>query len=236
MMSSMLLVLLVVAAALVIALVVWELFISEGAHLGRRFVVGMYDLAAARYEGIKKYDRDWERQFLGEPLAAVLSGFGTARLLDVGAGTGRLERALGEAGRQGDFIVAIEPSKLMIEQALAHAENKGAQWVRAWATPLPFPQGAFDVVASLEVLEFTPSPRRTLEELIRVLRPGGWLLITNRVGWQAPLILGRTYSRDAFPELLASAGMVDVEVFAWQMDYDLAWARKPGRPETPPRA
>lgn len=230
-----LLALIAVFGMLLILLLVWELLISEGAHLGRNFVVWMYDLAATRYNGIKRFDRDWERHYLGEPIAAVLSGFGAARLLDVGAGTARLERALADAGRQGDFIVALEPSAAMIAEALASGAVGGVHWIRGWATPLPFPGGAFDVVASLEVLEFTPDPRQTLTELVRVLRPGGWLLLTNRIGWQAPLILGRTYSKRAFPELLASAGLVDVDVFAWQIDYDLGWARKPGRLETQTR-
>lgn len=222
---------LILSGLFVLALLIWELYIAEGAHLGREFVVWMYDLAATRYEGIKKFDRDWERGFLGEPLAAVMSGYGAARLLDVGAGTARLERALSDAGRKGDFIVALDPSRAMIAQAKTLAGAPETRWVRAWSTPLPFPQGSFDIVTSLEVLEFTPDPEETLAELVRVLRPGGWLLVTNRIGWQARLIVGRTFREDVFPDLLAASGLVDVEVFPWQMDYDLAWARKPGRLE-----
>lgn len=229
MIISLLTVALVIAGVLLVLILVWQLYIAEGAHLGRRAVVWLYDLAAGRYEGIKSYDRDWERKFLGEPVAAVMSGFGSARLLDVGAGTARLERALANTGREADFLVAVEPSRAMIRQARDTSSLEHVRWVQAWATPLPFPAGAFDLVASLEVLEFTPNPRATLMELVRVLRPGGWLLVTNRIGWQAPLIFGRTFSQVDFPRVLASCGLVDVEVFAWQMDYDLAWARKPGR-------
>ncbi len=86
----------------------------------------------------------------------------------------------------------------------------------------------------LEVLEFTPSPRRTLEELVRVLRPGGWLLTTNRIGWQAPLILGRYTSRTRFSRMLTDSGLKHVEVYPWQEDYDLAWAQKPQPASTRP--
>jgi SAM-dependent methyltransferase len=97
---------------------------------------------------------------------------------------------------------------------------------RGWALPLPFPSGAFDFVVSLEMLEFTPNPRRTVQEFVRVLRPGGWLLITNRVSRDARWILGRTIRRTDFSPFLESAGLNDIDVFPWQVDYDLAWARK----------
>ena len=76
------------------------------------------------------------------------------------------------------------------------------------------------------MLEFTPSPRRTVQELVRVLRPGGWLLITNRVSRDARWILGRTIPRKDFPAFLQSVGLDDIDVLPWQVDYDLAWARK----------
>src|SRR4030042_6416542 len=81
-------VLLILSLVLVAALLVWELWICEGAHLGRRFVVSMYDLAADRYDSIKHFDADWERRFLGEALAGAIGSLPGARLLDGGAGTG----------------------------------------------------------------------------------------------------------------------------------------------------
>jgi ubiquinone/menaquinone biosynthesis C-methylase UbiE len=86
----------------------------------------------------------------------------------------------------------------------------------------------FDIVVSLEILEFTPSPFKTLHEMARVLRPGGWLIVTNRVGKEARFILGKTFSRSTFPTVLEKVGLIDVEVYPWQVEYDLAWARKPG--------
>lgn len=48
------------------------------------------------------------------------------------------------------------------------------------ADALPFPVASFDVVVSTEMLEHDPSPWRSLNEMGRVLRPGGHLLITTR--------------------------------------------------------
>src|SRR3990170_4076789 len=90
-------------SVVIVLLAAWELWICEGTHLGRRFVVWMYDVAAGRYEGIKRFDPGWEQRFLGEPLAAVLGGLPDARLLDVGAGTGRAARPL-LAGLGGSLV------------------------------------------------------------------------------------------------------------------------------------
>jgi ubiquinone/menaquinone biosynthesis C-methylase UbiE len=102
----------------------------------------------------------------------------------------------------------------------------GSIWVQAWAVPLPFADDTFDIVISLELIEFTPKPQVTLDEMMRVLQPGGWLLVTNRVGRDAPLILGKTFRREDFPKILENVGFQDVSVYPWQTNYDLVWARK----------
>ena len=217
---------LILGLVLVGALLVWELWICEGAHLGRRFVVSMYDLAADRYDSIKHFDPDWERRFLGEALAGAIGSLPGARLLDVGAGTGRTGRALLPASAFDGLLVCLEPSRRMLALGRRLTAHPAVAWVRGWSLPLPFPSGTFDFVVSLEMLEFTPNPRRTVEELVRVLRPGGWLLITNRVSRDARWIFGRTIRRADFTPFLESAGLNDIDVFPWQVDYDLAWARK----------
>jgi len=214
-------------ATAAIVLLVWELYICEGAHLGRRFVVWLYDLTADRYNQIKGFDRAWEKRFLGEPVAQVIGTLPGARLLDAGAGTGRLAWALEAGGNYAAPIVCLEPSRPMIGRQLPTDGRVRRDWAQGTLERLPFDNATFDLVSSLEVLEFTPSPRHTLAELVRVLRPGGWLLVTNRIGWQAPLILGRTCPRGRFAQMLAGHGLTEVEVFPWQKDYDLAWARKP---------
>ncbi|TFH32863.1 MAG: class I SAM-dependent methyltransferase [Anaerolineales bacterium] len=205
----------------------WELWICEGTHLGQRFVVWLYDLAATRYEDIKQFDTLWERRFLAEPVEQVLGRLPDARVLDVGAGTGRLARGLLQLPGVQATVICLEPSARMAALGVGRTPDKLAPWLRAWAVPLPFPDETFDMVSSLEILEFTPRPMKTLAELIRVLRPGGWLMVTNRVGWEAPLILGKTYPRQHFPGILTGLGLVDVEDFRWQMTYDLIWGRKP---------
>jgi ubiquinone/menaquinone biosynthesis C-methylase UbiE len=214
-------------AALFALLAVWELYFCEGAHLGRRSVIWTYNLAATRYDGIKRFDPEWERRTLGEPVATVFGDLHGVRMLDVGAGTARLGRALGAAGGLNGTLWALEPSRKMLELGRSFPLAFPSHWVQAWSQPLPFADESFDLVASLEMLEFTPHPERTLREMVRVLRRDGWLVVSNRIGWQARLILGHYFSRQALQELLEEAGMIDVQVFPWQMDYDLVWGYKP---------
>jgi ubiquinone/menaquinone biosynthesis C-methylase UbiE len=217
---------LLLGAGLLAGLAAWEVLICEGAHLGRAFVVWMYDLTAARYERIKDFDFAWEGRFLGEPLASTLGELTLPALLDIGAGTGRTARAMRTSLRHPAMIVCLEPSAAMMTLGRRLAPP-GAWWVRGWSDPLPFAEGAFDVVTIIEVLEFTPSPERVLAEARRVLRPGGWLLASNRIGSSARWILGKTIRPDTLPHRLEALGFEDVEVYPWQVEYDLAWARKP---------
>lgn len=211
----------------ILGIAYWELIVCEGAHLGKHFVVWLYDLTASYYERIKGFDPDWESRSLGEPLSSSIGGLRGARLLDVGAGTGRAARALHNVLRGEACVVNVEPSWKMLSLGKEHPATVGSIWVQAWAEPLPFAGSSFDIVVSLEVLEFTPNPLATLAEFARVLRPGAWLLITNRIGSNARWIFRRTFRRDAFGGVLESAGFSEVDVFPWQVEYDLAWARKP---------
>jgi SAM-dependent methyltransferase len=98
------------------------------------------------------------------------------------------------------------------------------------AQDIPFDDDTFDAVTCLEALEFTPDPRAVLAELVRVLRPGGVLLTTNRIGRDVGLLPGRTFPRDEFAQVLSEFPLEQIKVRSWQMDYDLAWAIKIGEP------
>jgi ubiquinone/menaquinone biosynthesis C-methylase UbiE len=216
----------ILISAAVIALGVWELWICEGAHLGKRFVVWLYDLSARYYDGIKQFDPDWEKHFLGEPVASVAKSFSPAQILDIGSGTGRLARSLLPLDQFNGHLVCLEPSVRMARHALEIAASRKADWVRAWATPLPFSAQSFDLVVSLEMLEFVPDQTAVLIEMIRVLRPGGWLMLTNRIGREARMILGKTQSSEKLAGRLSELGLDSIERFPWQHTYDIIWARR----------
>ncbi|NIM94311.1 MAG: methyltransferase domain-containing protein [Anaerolineales bacterium] len=212
---------------IIIGLAVWQIWIAEGAHLGQRFVVWLYEISAPYYDRIKKFDFDWERRFLGGPINEVIASLPDARLLDVGAGTGRIARTLHSLISFRGRTINLEPSRRMLLLGRSLTNSEAALWVQGYAVPLPFRGDSFDIVTCLELLEFTPKPRVTLSELVRVLHPGGWLIVSNRIGWEARWIFGRTFPSDTFPSVLEGAGLQDITIYRWQVNYDLAWARKP---------
>ena len=206
----------------------WELIVAEGAHLGPRVVVWLYDLVAGRYERIKKFQLDLDDDYLGRPLAAALMGKPHPRVLDVAAGTGRGARSFFRQAAFSGTIINVELASRMLAEGRRQlgAWPGRAAWVLGPADRLPFPAEAFDVVLCLEALEFLPDAGAALAECVRVLRPGGWLVVTNRVGLAARLMVGKTWTRAAFRRQLARLPLAEARVEPWQMEYDLARARK----------
>ncbi|MGH2522572.1 MAG: class I SAM-dependent methyltransferase [Anaerolineales bacterium] len=216
--------------ALLGLLVYWELVIVEGAHLGPHVVVWLYDLVAPRYERIKKFDPAMEADLIGLPLSEALVALRVESplVLDVAAGTGRTARALLQQVAFDGTIFNLDLSARMLAQGKCEcaAWPERAHWLRAPAAGLPFADSTFDAVTCLEALEFFPQARAALAECVRVLRPGGLLLVTNRVGWEAWLMPGRTFTRSGFRRLLAELPLEAVRVQPWQVEYDLGWVRK----------
>jgi len=213
-------------------LLYWQLIIAEGAYLGSRVVTLMYDWSARIYERIKQYDAGDEQWFLGLPLARALALIPAPLVLDVATGTGRLPRAVLRQPAFDGRIIGLDLSRRMLREAVRRTAQFADRLTYIWqdAQDLPFDDDTFDAVTCLEALEFTPDPQKVLLELVRVLRPGGVLLVTNRVGRDAKLMPGKAFPRDAFPKLLREFPLEDIKVGPWQVDYDLAWAIKVGEP------
>jgi ubiquinone/menaquinone biosynthesis C-methylase UbiE len=220
---------LVLLALALLALVAYcELVIAEGVHLGPRVVIFLYDLVARRYDNIKQFDPSYEAWFIGEPLAAALQGIPDPLVLDVATGTGRLPITL---LAQEDFcgrVIALDSSRRMLAQAARATRDLSDRLTLVWqdASHLPFGDDTFDAVTCLEALEFMPDTRRALREVVRVLRPGGVVLLTNRVGPWAKFLPGHTQSRAVFEVMLSTLGLERIKTQTWQMEYDLVWARK----------
>lgn len=223
---------LVLGLALLGLLLYWLLVITEGTYLGPRIVTVLYDWSARHYERIKRYDLADEQWFLGIPLARALELIPAPLVLDVATGTGRLPRALlcqpGFRGR----IIGLDLARGMLREAVKRTAQFKDRLTYIWqdARKLPFEEDTFDAVTCLEALEFTPDPVEVLAELVRVLRPGGVLLVTNRIGRDARLMPGRAFPRSEFEHVMAQFPLEDIKVRSWQVDYDLAWAIKTGEP------
>lgn len=102
-------------------------------------------------------------------LAQVLDG---ARVLDVGCGAGHLMRLLRDRKRAN--VTGLDFSSWACERLRA----EGFDAVVGSLPRIPFPDGSFDVVIATEVLEHLDRPERTLEEMARVAKPGGLLMVS----------------------------------------------------------
>lgn len=214
-------------AAGVLALAWWLFVETEGAYLGRRIVVWLYDLYAQRYDSIKRYNKVYEHALLAQPLMVRIAPMRAPLVLDVATGTGRLPLALLNHVHFHGRIVAVDLSRAMLACAADKFAEDNDRVALVWcpAETLPFADGMFDVVTCLEALEFMTNPAAVLRELIRVLRPGGLLLFSQRIN--TPWMPGKTWSREQLITLL-STDIADAEVEPWQADYHRVWAVKDG--------
>jgi SAM-dependent methyltransferase len=160
------------------------------ARLQRRVQRYGWDLAAATYEAL------WQPS-LAEVHAALLDSAALApgdRVLDLACGTGLVTlpaaRAVGPSGQ----VIGVDIADRMVEALRQHAAAAGLPQVSAArmdAERLALPDGSVDVVLCALGLMYLPDPGQALQEVKRVLRPGGRAVLAvwgerARCGW-APL-------------------------------------------------
>jgi phosphatidylethanolamine/phosphatidyl-N-methylethanolamine N-methyltransferase len=134
------------------------------------------------------------------------------RILEVGVGTGISLPYYSQRCR----IVGVDISEAMLEVArqrvierrMTNVERLAIMDVQA----LEFDDNSFDVVTAQYVVNTVPDPEAALDEFMRVLRPGGELIVVNRVGAEAG-------PRLKVEKLLEPV----VERLGWRSDFP--WAR-----------
>ena len=100
------------------------------------------------------------------------------RVLDVACGTGNAARPAARAGARVTGL-DLAPRLLAIGQAEAKAEGLEIEWREGDAENLPFEDGTFDRVLSTFGHMFAPRHERTAQEMARVCRPGGAIVIAT---------------------------------------------------------
>jgi demethylmenaquinone methyltransferase/2-methoxy-6-polyprenyl-1,4-benzoquinol methylase len=97
-----------------------------------------------------------------------------ARVLDLCCGTGDMALALyRRAGKASPRILGADFSHAMLQRASEKSAKTGLRWVEADALHLPFPDASFDLVSTAFGFRNLADYDAGLEEILRVLRPGG---------------------------------------------------------------
>lgn len=196
----------------------------------------MFSRIVPRYDRLNRImtaglDGRWRRATALAARPAVPAPDG-GRILDLGAGTGDLARALLAAGARE--VVCVDFSRPMLaagRSKLAVPAHSEPAWLLGDALRLPFPDASFDSVASAFLLRNLVDLPAGLAEMQRVLKPGGRLVSLDitpprrgprgallRIGFQrliAPLAGLLSGDREAYRYLPTSLhGFPDAERLA----------------------
>jgi ubiquinone/menaquinone biosynthesis C-methylase UbiE len=119
-----------------------------------------------------------ERAAWDRVLDLVLPAGGVLEALDIGCGTGFLSLELASRGHR---VTGIDFAPAMIAEARKKAVERqfSIRFADADAEQLPFAAGTFDMAVSRHLLWTLPHPDAAIDEWVRVLRPGGRLIVVE---------------------------------------------------------
>lgn len=161
------------------------------------------------------------------------------RIVDLGCGPGVATLELAQY-RPKDAISGVDIASRMLHHARARAAARALSagrltWIQADAAQLPFRTGSIDAVTGHSVLYLLPDPRPALRECLRVLRPGGRLVVMepndrpvrlrdivrlsanprfwlSMALWRPVSWLHGRYTRESLPAMLCGAGFTQCQV------------------------
>ncbi|HEV3238615.1 MAG TPA: class I SAM-dependent methyltransferase, partial [Gemmataceae bacterium] len=137
---------------------------------------------------------------------------GCKHILDAGCGNGRYTRFLLRAADPDAFVTAFDYSLQMLHRARNRLRTERATHVAADLTRLPYADSSFDAIVCGWVLEHLPDPKPGLQELARVLRRNGRLLLMATEDTLPGAICSRlwhcrTYNRKEVRQVCAECGL-----------------------------
>ena len=183
------------------------------------------------------------REDLGPRLARVAAHADLRpgqRVLDVGTGTGVLIPHILEVVGPSGRVLALDISSEMLAAAKAKGlPGKGfpqnVKFVQADMEAAPLRDETFDRVICNAAFPHLPDRRKALDEMLRVLRPGGLLIISHPIGREAvnglhrkaggPVGEDRVWAAERMKRFLEDTGVRDVSVID-EPDFYLGAGRK----------
>jgi ubiquinone/menaquinone biosynthesis C-methylase UbiE len=170
-----------------------------------------------------------------------------SRVLDLGCGPGTDTLRLGEIVGAAGEVHGADHDASMVARANQRAEAAGlgcrVTHRQADAGALPWPDGTFDASRSERMFQHLLDPERAFSELVRVTRPGGWVVVLDGdwstftiesdeieierrlVRFHAEHMVNNPYSGRRLSRMFRSRGLRDISIDVWPVlitDYALA--------------
>jgi ubiquinone/menaquinone biosynthesis C-methylase UbiE len=133
-----------------------------------------FDKVASQWEGMRK-------SFFSEAVrekAFSVAGVKAGKIAaDIGAGTGFITEGLIQKGLR---VIAMDQSEAMLEEMKKRFSGvEGIEYLPGESEKLPIPDESVDYAFANMYLHHVESPLKSIEEMLRILRPGGKLVITD---------------------------------------------------------
>ena len=158
---------------------------------------------------VQQYESDIRMQMRRTSVAYALANIpDDSRVLDVGCGIGDVVRML---SRRGMRVTGVDIAEHSLR--IARSASQQGDYVVASADRLPFEDGTFDALVSIEVLEHLPDDHAAATEMARVLKPNGLLVVSvpNHYYFQSyRRLMGhfRHYDRQSLLAIADQAGLI----------------------------
>jgi ubiquinone/menaquinone biosynthesis C-methylase UbiE len=157
----------------------------------KRRIMQRYDLTAEMYD--ERYSEEQMRKYKEALENVCVEG---KAVLDVGFGSGLFFK---EVANQADIVASIDISRRLLLKAKERAKSLDNVFVlQADADHLPFRDGFFGAVFAFTVLQNMPKPSKTLNELKRVAKDDGKVVVTG---------LKKAFALTAFMDVLDGSGL-----------------------------
>ena len=115
---------------------------------------------------------DWNDEFYAKYSEALCPTQPGSKILDVGCGVGQVVRRLMESGHEAHGVEVSEPN-------IAKAKKVSELCQLYDGVRLPFNDDTFDSAGSLNVLEHVEQPEAFITELVRIVKPGGRIILSS---------------------------------------------------------
>ncbi len=151
-----------------------------------------YNLLVDYYHKKEKY---WD-SFEKDRVLSLLGDVNNKKILDVGAGTGRLASRLVKLGAE---VTALDVSEEMLKRIKIKTKTK-IEIMVGEAENLSFSDESFDIIIATFLIVHLKDLRRFFDEVYRVLKSGGLFLVTN-------------INQRKAPEIKTKEGIVEIESY-----------------------